>query len=376
MMTSVIETWLSEHRKDYEELLAEKNIVTKHDGNLALFTYDLNLAIDKSEEIDFTNPIVKMCRGIIVDTNTMKVVCYPFDKFGNYKESYADDIDWSTARIQEKIDGSLVKLYYYDGLWRWATNGMINTYVTFCDNKSFGELIESATNYKNIDFDCLDKGCTYMFELTSPYNKVVIDYNVTSLWHIGTRITSTGQEINVDIGIKKPKEYSLKTLDDCLEAVEKLNTNEDVCEHEGFVVVDANFHRVKIKSMAYVTVHRMVSDRKLTPRRILDIYKQNIVEQFKDFPREYMMLKRFEFKVSCFRNTLYDYITRCLCIYEEYDKSRKSLANHIKDDPLKSFAFGYLDCGDMSVVDYIDNKLDYLADNQPVNLLKLIENEI
>ena len=252
---------------------------------------------------------------------------------------------------------------------------MINAYVTFCDNKSFGELIESASNYNNINFDHLNKDYTYMFELTSPYNKVVINYNTISLWHIGTRITSTGQEINVDIGIKKPKEYSLKTLDDCLEAVEKLNTNEDICEHEGFVVVDANYHRVKIKSMSYVVVHKTLDNNKLTTKRMLDIYRQGEIDTFKEFPKKYVNLKHFEYKVACFRNKLYNYIAECMCIFEEYDKSRKSLANHIKDDPLKSFAFDYLNC-DMSILEYIDSKLDYMMDNIPNKLLKIMESEM
>jgi len=30
---------------------------------------------------------------------------------------YADTIDWSAARVQEKVDGSLIKVWYYNGEW-------------------------------------------------------------------------------------------------------------------------------------------------------------------------------------------------------------------------------------------------------------------
>ena len=40
---------------------------------------------------DFNNDIVKECRGIIFDKTTLKPVCVPFFKFGNYGESYADE---------------------------------------------------------------------------------------------------------------------------------------------------------------------------------------------------------------------------------------------------------------------------------------------
>lgn len=68
--------------------------------NLRLFAYN-------QIKSDMTNPLVKVCRGIIVDISTLEVVCYPFDKFFNYNDPRADKIDWSTARIQEKIDGCL-----------------------------------------------------------------------------------------------------------------------------------------------------------------------------------------------------------------------------------------------------------------------------
>lgn len=63
-------------------------------------------------ECDFSNPIVQEARGIIIDLENLDVVCWPFRKFGNYNESYADNIDWPTARVQEKIDGSIVKLWW------------------------------------------------------------------------------------------------------------------------------------------------------------------------------------------------------------------------------------------------------------------------
>ena len=65
--------------------------------------------------------------GIIIDCERCEVVCWPFRKFGNHNEGYADTIDWSTARVQEKVDGSIVKLWYDEanGKWQFSTNGCI-----------------------------------------------------------------------------------------------------------------------------------------------------------------------------------------------------------------------------------------------------------
>ena len=54
---------------------------------------------------DFYNAIVKECRGLILDAETFEVVSYPFNKFFNYGEPYAADIDWSSAYVTQKLDG-------------------------------------------------------------------------------------------------------------------------------------------------------------------------------------------------------------------------------------------------------------------------------
>src|ERR1019366_8453836 len=69
-------------------------------------------------------PIVQQCRGIILDeSNDWAVVSYPFDKFFNYGEPNAAKIDWANTRVLEKLDGSLMTLYWYADQWRVASSG-------------------------------------------------------------------------------------------------------------------------------------------------------------------------------------------------------------------------------------------------------------
>ena len=69
--------------------------------------------------------IVQQCRGIILDEdNNWKIVSYPFSKFFNYGEGHASQIDWSTAKVYEKLDGSLMTLYFYQGNWHAQSSGM------------------------------------------------------------------------------------------------------------------------------------------------------------------------------------------------------------------------------------------------------------
>src|SRR3972149_10320778 len=69
--------------------------------NLIQFKYD-QIASQMSEQI------VQESRGIILgETDDWEVVARPFDKFFNHGEGHARPIDWATARVQEKLDGSL-----------------------------------------------------------------------------------------------------------------------------------------------------------------------------------------------------------------------------------------------------------------------------
>ena len=82
---------------DWEQKLQDKPycITIKRKDNFIIFNYN-------QIESDFYNPIVKECRGVILEDKTFKPVCVPFYKFGNYGEGYADTIDWSAARVQKK----------------------------------------------------------------------------------------------------------------------------------------------------------------------------------------------------------------------------------------------------------------------------------
>ena len=66
--------------------------------------------------------------GIVLQKNTNKVVCYPFSKFFNAGEHRAAQVDWTTAVFTEKLDGSLIKLYYLETEKQWvaATNNTID----------------------------------------------------------------------------------------------------------------------------------------------------------------------------------------------------------------------------------------------------------
>ena len=255
-------------------LLGLRKIKIGYDSNypnLRIFNY--------CQGADFTNPIVQEARGIIIDVEKMEVVCWPFRKFCNYGEVGADKIDWSTARVQEKVDGSIIKLWYYEGEWHWSTNGVIDAYKATVEryNMSFGEIIERADW---VETNGLNKNHTYIFELVSQYNRVVIDYKKTMLYQIGERDNKTGQEYEPSLNMRRPAMYDLGSVEECIKAATALNPKgtKEVF-NEGFVVVDANWNRVKIKTPEYLFTHHLIPNGEISDRKLLRLFIDGEIEE-------------------------------------------------------------------------------------------------
>jgi hypothetical protein len=264
---------------DWEDLLQREPyfLEIKRDNGFILFKYNTLAS-------DFSNEIVQEARGVILKEDTMEVVCYPFTKFFNVGEPNVAEIDWDSAKVQEKIDGSLMKLWFCEGIWRISTNSNINAFnAPLYDQsmfKNFGELFVSI--FDGDILPMLNKNYTYMFELVSPYNKVVIDYPKIKLYHIGTRDNKTEKELDIDIGIEKPKLYDLKTEEDTKLAASKLPFSE-----EGYVVVDKDYHRAKIKSPKYIHAHAIKNNGVITTKRILSMIINGDDKEFLAYYPEY-----------------------------------------------------------------------------------------
>ena len=266
-----IQKFLQDHPDDWEQLLAGAPyfVTTKHDGPYFLLKYSqLNS--------DFSNPIVRECRGIIFH-KTDGLVCLPFTKFFNYGEPNAVDIDWSTATVSEKIDGSLCKVWYHYG-WHLSTSNTINAFTTVIGdkNETYGDIFVNASGVPFDEFcSNLDRTCVYMFELVSPQTRVVIPYSQPAIYHLATRDMTTLEEIDADVGVTKPARFPFRSVDDVLTAAKRLDS-----DHEGFVVCDSHYRRLKIKGDEYLTAAHMNNNGVLTNKRILRMWQNDQLDDF------------------------------------------------------------------------------------------------
>lgn len=252
-----------------------------------------NLVLLKYNQIEspFTEPLVREARGIILDeTDNWRVVCARFKKFFNYGEVHAAQIDWNTARVQEKCDGSLATLYFYDNKWQMATSGSPDASGEVHGwDFTFAELFWKTFNEMRLTLPLNENFCP-SFELTSPWNRVVVPHKEAKLTLIGMFDRETGNEfVDHDTAYPVVKSYPLKTLEDVMVAIDKL----DGLNNEGFVVVDADFNRIKLKSPKYVNLHHLKDG--FGPRRIAEIVRageiSEIVVYFPEFAEQFNSTK-------------------------------------------------------------------------------------
>jgi hypothetical protein len=285
---------------NWEELLTAEpyNIKIKREDGFVIFNYN-------QLSSDFNNEIVRECRGIIFKEGEWEIpVCHAFDKFGNYGESYVPEMDWSTVKVSAKIDGSIMKLWCYDNVWQVSTNAMIyaeNAEVPDVRKDNFDQLFWEAVR-KNLGIAAYPGGVfawlhnlnpdfTYIFELVSPYTRVVIPYEHTELYFLGARNNKTNQQFGCDTAsammlqmdiFSRPKLFPMQTLDQIIKAANNLPW-----DNEGYVCYDANFNRCKIKSPRYVLAHFARNNNVITRKHLIDIILKGEMEEFLIYAADY-----------------------------------------------------------------------------------------
>lgn|SRR3990167_1068809 len=255
----------------------------KEHPNLVSLKYDITSPM--------ADPLVQQCRGIILDeSDNWAVTARPFDKFFNVEEPHASMIDWKSARVVEKLDGSLMILYFYKGRWRVGTSGTpdasgeVNGF-----DLTFSKLFWQVWNEKRYMLPIPQiSHLTFMFELMTPYNQVVVEHKESDLKLIGMRNRITGTEFSCSgsYNYQSAREFPLGSLNEVLETFKTM----DPLKQEGYVVVDTMYRRVKVKHPGYVAIHHLKSS--FSPRVVMNLIRKGEEEEvISYFPEWAEMIK-------------------------------------------------------------------------------------
>lgn len=274
---------------DYLRTRSLQELELEH-GVFARFSADRSKVSLNYDQISTKSgdPIAEQCRGLILRpivpvtgptaiVGEVEVVAWPMNRFYNYGDSSCSFIDWDdpSIRIYEKLDGTMIVVYWDHVAQQWhaATRSVPEADLpiraghmeigdmTFSQLfwRSLRQTIERSqgTRAQNFHVDSVgfDKELTYVFELTTPYNRIVVRYDEPQVTLIAARHTATGQELHVnDVKldhVKLPTTWgfsdyaSLSRLRSFVEA-------NDPAKFEGIVACNAAFQRCKIKNSAWI----------------------------------------------------------------------------------------------------------------------------
>jgi len=210
---------------------------------------------------------VKESRGLILDENG-DIISISFERFFNMGHPSAPKIQYGNALAEKKFDGSLIVVYNHKGKWFVQTRGDANASgrMSYESGISFYNGVLAVLRDKfghDTPFKPFrDEEDCYVFEFVSPFNILVTRYKSTDLILLAVRNKKSLKEYKTEdvdrfahaIGLKRPESYFVKDKKSIEELVE-------LCERleEGYVIVNPDMTRIKVKNQKYLEVSRMLN---------------------------------------------------------------------------------------------------------------------
>jgi len=242
---------LLEHYQQYPDTF----MINKHpDKDLYLVKY-IHLGIDWSIEGALD------ARGLILDSSG-NVIARPYKKFFNYKELEGrDDLpehirqlsEWEDDEeytVYEKVDGSLIIMFMYEGELVIASSGSFVSDHVEKATELFNKMLKRQQKALK---ELMSMKMTLLFELVSPKFQIVVHYPKEELILHGVIDNIKGGLDSSDFSVYFIKQrfgvLTAETFNFTKEELEKAQT--DLKDVEGFVVRFESGKMLKIKTEDY-----------------------------------------------------------------------------------------------------------------------------
>ena len=255
-----IQEFCLKHPNDWEDRLSGDPyfLKIKKTEDLIQFNYD-------QINSPHNNDLCKEARGLILK-NDFKIAAKAFNRFFNYGEGEASEIDWASALVEEKIDGTLSLVFSHKGNWVMRTRGGVDGENKYDDSdESFPSLFwRTYEKIYNNKPDGLYIYWTYVFELAAPENRLIQEYESPRIVLTGMFHNFNGSEFSsgfvdrvaADLKVERPKKYNLNNIEDVVAMAKSLKPSE-----EGYVVVDKFMNRLKVKNPAFFAMSTLRQSR-------------------------------------------------------------------------------------------------------------------
>lgn len=264
------------------------------------------------------------------------------NKFFNVNEvegwNYNDLKDKKVQRIQNKEDGSLITFVKFpDGSIRSKSKMSFDSEQA----QMAQEIYNTNQNVRVLINTEIERGHVPIFELTSPFNQVVLEYSKTNLVLLQIRDSETGDYFNKDYMISICKSFMVDLAQDYppvgfaemtpLDSLLKLKeTDKDI---EGWVVTFEDGQMAKIKTDWYLKRHGVISE--LRENQIIEIILNDEIDDVLSMlipeSEKYKQIRNIQEIVDHkFNHMVQEYKDLRNLYFNKFGEDRKSFAQKYK----------------------------------------------
>jgi len=162
------------------QVYIEKGLVNVHKNEDGLTGYCYTQSVYKLDPSEWKSEL-SVLRGLVVDEED-NIVAFPYRKFWEYRENTNLNDIRSVWELSEKIDGSLIIVFLYNGKLYTKTKSSFDSWQALRALKILGQCPH-----------VFQEGYTYLFEYVSPENQIVVYYPKETLYFLDI-IKISGEE--------------------------------------------------------------------------------------------------------------------------------------------------------------------------------------
>ena len=256
----------------------------------------------KNNEYDYeTYPWMRYCRGVVIDTDTHKILCIPPMK----SEEVTELDECVLSDVQDKeysvlLDGTMINMFYYQDKWILSTRSSIGAKTKWDGKRTFATLFKESAPDTNWN-DKLQQDHCYSFVLVHKNNRIVSPVNDNGIFLVEQH--KIGEEIE-----KVP-------LDD-LEGVHNAITFESdyLDNYRGDLYFSIKGFTIKTKGMRYKWMnpsYKYVSSLKMNHNHKLMNYvslrqQRLLTEYLQYFPEESHLFTTYRDDYNSIRDDIFN----------------------------------------------------------------------
>jgi hypothetical protein len=297
--------------------------------------------------------VVKKPDGLFSGDPLLLIKSFPFIRFFNQGETHADEINLSNSEMLEKMDGTMVGVFFPTGDYtdpHWHTRKMLSSHKPDLELTVGGfaggnyKLMEIIGQYvRLLNFNQEDVDYTYVFEFIHTASEVLTKYKEEQygLYLLAARNLKTHREqsentldtIATRIKARRPGRWDFRADEKEISKIMRQIASE-VENFEGIVFRDKETgNRIKLKDPKYVEKHHLLD--KLSFKRLIPlVFDGEEDEVVSYFPQAKKIVEEIKNRHQYIKNKIINWIE---IFRNQGDINRKQLWEKVNKSVEESF---------------------------------------